>query len=653
MALTDKLSAIGEAIREKSGKSDKLTLDEMPGEIRALSAEEIIKHAAIPDYVKAEALDVANKVQAVRMDDSIVFLAMSDSHHYGEQGTSGVDSYVDASGTQTNVSNLHAAMAAKVLAYALQFDFAAHLGDATWGYKTTTSALLNAQIDELFGMLAEAHKGLPCFHAIGNHDTGLYYHNNQSEGVHTESGENLYNKFTAKAGAEAVYGGQQYGGYCYRDLLPDTKKLRVFLLNTSEYHVYSQIDKGMLGSQCAWLANALLDLNGKEDAAQWKWLVLSHYPADYMSSTPLVNILKAYVEGGSVTISVEDGTSHTTSFAGHNSARFVAQFHGHIHNFLVSKLHALQAGTPVAFDAWRVCIPNGRYDRENTYTVSNGVNFAEAVAYTKTAGTADDTSFVVNVINPGEEKIYSFCYGAGYDRVIGYAATVYYSITNSLSNVASDNSTLSVEEGAVYTATLTAADGYDMDTVTVTMGGEDVTASVVSEGVITIAAVTGNVVITATAIKQTSYTNQVRISQDESGAVYNGVGYQDGKRLNGSAVEDTMAAATVTGFIPFAAGDTIRLAGDGITFAAYGDVVHFYDSDHNPIKLTNQDVAASTGYSNVGSTQHGSWVTEDTIFTFTPSYTGTYANRANAKYIRISAHGKGANMIVTINEPIE
>ncbi len=37
MALTDKLSAIGEAIRAKTGKSDKLTLDQMPGEIASIS----------------------------------------------------------------------------------------------------------------------------------------------------------------------------------------------------------------------------------------------------------------------------------------------------------------------------------------------------------------------------------------------------------------------------------------------------------------------------------------------------------------------------------------------------------------------------------------------------------------------------------------
>lgn len=39
MALTDKLSAIGAAIREKSGKTELLTLDEMPQEIADLKSE--------------------------------------------------------------------------------------------------------------------------------------------------------------------------------------------------------------------------------------------------------------------------------------------------------------------------------------------------------------------------------------------------------------------------------------------------------------------------------------------------------------------------------------------------------------------------------------------------------------------------------------
>ena len=37
MALINKLSAIGDAIREKTGKKDLLTLDQMPEEIRGIS----------------------------------------------------------------------------------------------------------------------------------------------------------------------------------------------------------------------------------------------------------------------------------------------------------------------------------------------------------------------------------------------------------------------------------------------------------------------------------------------------------------------------------------------------------------------------------------------------------------------------------------
>ena len=37
MALTDKLAAIGDAIRAQTGKEEKLTLDQMPDEIAGIS----------------------------------------------------------------------------------------------------------------------------------------------------------------------------------------------------------------------------------------------------------------------------------------------------------------------------------------------------------------------------------------------------------------------------------------------------------------------------------------------------------------------------------------------------------------------------------------------------------------------------------------
>lgn len=74
-----------------------------------------------------------------------------------------------------------------------------------------------------------------------------------------------------------------------------------------------------------------------------------------------------------------------------------------------------------------------------------------------------------------------------------------YTITAELVNVTSNNSASSVTEGASYTATLTAADGYKLASVVVTMGGVDVTADVYADGVISIPAVTGNVEIVASA----------------------------------------------------------------------------------------------------------------------------------------------------------
>lgn len=77
--------------------------------------------------------------------------------------------------------------------------------------------------------------------------------------------------------------------------------------------------------------------------------------------------------------------------------------------------------------------------------------------------------------------------------------TVLYSVASTLENVTMDNSRSLLAENDSYTAVLTAADGYELDTVTVTMGGADITADIYAEGVISIPAVTGDIVITAAA----------------------------------------------------------------------------------------------------------------------------------------------------------
>lgn len=76
-----------------------------------------------------------------------------------------------------------------------------------------------------------------------------------------------------------------------------------------------------------------------------------------------------------------------------------------------------------------------------------------------------------------------------------------YSVTQNLTNVTSTFTGDSVEESAAFAATLEAESGYTIETVEVTMGGTDITASAYDDttGEVVIAEVTGDVVITASA----------------------------------------------------------------------------------------------------------------------------------------------------------
>lgn len=82
-----------------------------------------------------------------------------------------------------------------------------------------------------------------------------------------------------------------------------------------------------------------------------------------------------------------------------------------------------------------------------------------------------------------------------------------------------------------------------------------------------------------------TYTNQIPISTDTDGSVYNGTGWKGGSRLSGSSgtVKD-QANAAVTGFIPVAAGDIVRMRYTGTDAiweadaSASANVIAYYDA---------------------------------------------------------------------------
>lgn len=478
------------------------------------SAADLIQHAAIPDYVKTAALAIVQKVSAVRTSESIVFVAASDAHQLD---------------TNDNIvtGNLHAGMAMKAIAYMIpNIDFMCYLGDYTAGSSTTTIAEGRQHIKDINADIDEAFKGIPQFRTLGNHDS-LQYSKAQNGVVLTAS--ELYGFVGAYNNGAAM--GSTTEGYCYRDF--ERRKLRVICLNTAE----SAEKEFVSDAQKLWFANTLKAVGAK---IGWNVLILSHHPLDWGAVCILSNIVKAYVDGGSIAVS----SGNTVSFAGSNAAKVLAAVHGHVHGFKAAKLNSISSGAGTEYNVWRVATPNMCFARNNEYgengnTEYYGIEFGEMTTYNKTANSAKDTAFVVNVINPSEEKIYSFCYGAGYDREI-FTGVQTVPVTAVSLNASQGELTV----GGKVTLTATVSPG-DATNPAVMWSSSAPTVASVANGVVT-ALAAGNAVITVTTVDggfTASYNLTVKAAAVDLIATYGAI---DDTRLSTSSGTEKAAAGYVT-----------------------------------------------------------------------------------------------------------
>lgn len=618
------VQSIADAIRAKNGTTTKYKVAEMGEAVTALPSEDAINQADIPSYVKAEALAVAAKVKNVQNANTLTFFVISDPHHCASQS--------DSWAAQTNKSNLHAMMGAKILAYALDADFSVCNGDFTFGNTATTVDQLKEQVGEIKSWFSEAFRGLPQFFTVGNHDTGEY---------NVLVGAEYCMREIMGASDATEFGSENIGKPYYYDLTD--KKVRVICLNTCEGEMNGSDVYEISDGQLAWFANTLKNVGGKSDASAWGIIVIGHYPLDFGGAIYLSDVLYQYIQGGTYT-----RNSVNVDFAGSNGATFIGNFHGHTHCLKSDKLHYYNNGTtPTAYDAHRLATPAASFYRNNEYTSAvYGVVFGEDTNYNKTEDTGDDTAFCVNVVDPAKQVIYSICYGAGYDRAISYGATVYHSITNALTNVTTNNDAVAAEDGTAYSATIAAEDGYTMSSVTVTMGGTDITATAYNSdtGVISIAAVTGDVVISANATKVVSYHNLVPTAVDSSGA---SAPYTDGLMLSSSGGTSDNSGFTTTGFIPFDGGANhiYRIGGEGIAWNTYGCRIAWYTASYS-IK------GSATNYDKIGFSIYYPTKVEDANAAAAFSTDINVSPPQGAAYFRVSAKGSGANLIVTLDEEI-
>jgi hypothetical protein len=150
-------------------------------------------------------------------------------------------------------------------------------------------------------------------------------------------------------------------------------------------------------------------------------------------------------------------------------------------------------------------------------------------------------------------------------------------------------------------------------------------------------------------IPDTGYVNQIPISTDTNGSVFNGTGFRNGYRLNssGAIAEYTAHPMVVSGFIPCKSGDIIRL--QNITWQSGVDSqnnqrIACYDANKNYLNQSNVGVIA--GISTTIKDEN------NIVQQFTLASDGESFNPTNAAFVRISATHIGADSILTVNQEI-
>ncbi len=531
----------------------------------------------VPDYVKSEARRVAKNVLSCQNSKTVSFIAVSDMLYDSED-------YYTKQGLR------HMSQAMKIIRSMCDIDFAVSLGGMTKGGTDKNTGDGKNDILAVNELLWDALSGLPCFRTVGTDDMlgDAFYRN----GTYIKNQE-LYN-YIGKWCSGAVFNSEDISaGYCYRDF--EKQKIRVICLNTSDFKsdevVTPATDRAKISPlQLKWICSAL-DMSDKSDTSSWGIILLSHYPLNWYSNfSALIDILQAYLTGKSVDLLMADSVQISYNFRGKNSAALLAQFHGHLRNFKVNSVSKLYL--PL------ICIPNACFAENNIYaddkyTAEERLLYSEDATWNKTAESEDDTAFCVVTIDTAEGKIYSHCYGAGYDRETDFEAIV----------------TLPDETPDSGGGSSSGDDSSDDD------GGDS----------------SGN----------ESYTNVISQAVDINNTVYNQKGYMNSYRLNSSGEVSACDGFTHTGYIALSAADTLRVKGCNCTELT-GNFIIAYDSSFNIVwvcALDGNDNSAA-GVSYIGG-----------ILTFTPVGV-TNGNLGNMAYVRLSCEGNGDTLIITRNEQI-
>ena len=224
----------------------------------------------------------------------------------------------------------------------------------------------------------------------------------------------------------------------------------------------------------------------------------------------------------------------------------------------------------------------------------------------------------------------------------GTVTDLYRRAAAQLTNCSSDNSAKTVIDGQSYAARIRADEGYTLDgaEINITMGGTDV-SEYYSDGAIAIPQVTGDLVIRVTAVEQAApYTNYADPASPD---------WVKDLRINSSGVLVSQPGGIVTNFFPLTKNDVLRFKnidigrGDG---GAAGRIAFYLSKDEPSYFQFNPNGRESKyGYS----VDEASGVTTLDVPTL---FTGISASR-DVAFARIAAISSPQRPIITVNEVIE
>ncbi len=394
---------------------------------------------------------------------------------------------------------------------------------------------------------------------LGNHDGSWGYDGSLSDPYYCYQmdGKALYNAVFRRQTRDRkrIFGGD--GTYYYVD--DPEAKVRYVLLNSlwvrdEQEETGAAVHRrmrtfGFGQQQLTWLAERALHL----EEPDWDIVIATHVPplGDYRErmrdGEVFLGILSAFQAGAaySGTGGAEgewDYVAVSCDFTGAPRGEIVGLFCGHAHR---DQLDLSGFPFPVLTIT---CDADLSYDDQEE---------------TRIMGTDNEHAMDVVTVNRQTHTVNLTRLGVGRDRMFlyGEAMGAMVMVTLVLNGCHSSNPSAFVHAGQSYTAQLTAEAGCVLDAVTVTMGGLDITAQAYADGNIFIETVTGELVITASA---------VGVSGGSNLADPDNIDWAANSRLNSSGQIVSCDGSSVTNWIECRIGDVIRISGLNILDATSG-----------------------------------------------------------------------------------